>query len=522
MSIMKASILAAFAMALSSTVWAGALTQMTLEMTLNTSDIFTGKVFAEAIQDFGAIYDVDGDGVKEIFFGTRKGDSRRFWCFDGLGNFRWVYPPIEMDGLPGDPLSQATFVDVDNDGQYEICFAGRGGRLHVLKPDGSIHWTWDNPVEGQQMLGAPQAYDVDGDGYIEFFISDNGGFIHRISHDGQLVWTSFQCGKANEGHPTIADIDKDGEYEVLWASQDHNLYCIDANTGTEEWRFDTGANMQTNQVIVADINNDEEYEALVWTDPPVSSVFAITFYGSELWRWRPYLETQIRICQAIGDVNKDGRMDMVVNTDHGQYCLDIAGTAPEILWYFNATKLAEEGLIPQRYGGHNGWSSYQLIADIDGDGELEVIVIARSEGCAPIVLDGKTGEVEAYYLDDRIKSITGGWFGDLDNDGKSEYAFYGTGFTHPQGQVYVVTLNGTFPAESPWHSYYHSALPAEDQRQAEWLTLKAGYSGSLWFPIAESALQTIPLVLVTSLLSRSFRRPSCGRARSPGHRGARQ
>ena len=236
--------------------------ELTVKWAFNTSAQFPGKTFGAGHQGSQAVWDVDGDGVNEILFGTRRGDSKRYWCVKADGTLKWVYPPIAETGLPGDPWG-ASFVDVDNDGKYEICIAGRGGRLSVLKGDGTLLWKWENPVAGQTMLGPPQAYDVDGDGFVEFFMADNGGFVHRVDHTGKLVWTSFQCGKANEGHVTIADVDRDGELDVLWCSQDFNLYCISAKTGAEKWRFNSGANMQTNANIVVDVNKD----CLLYTSP---------------------------------------------------------------------------------------------------------------------------------------------------------------------------------------------------------------------------------------------------------------
>jgi len=207
--------------------------ELKVEWTFNTSDVFPGKLFGAGHQGCQTVWDVDGDGVNEVVFGTRRGDSRRLWCIDQGGSFEWVFPPVGEEGLPGDPMSKVSLVDVDNDGDFELCFAGRGGRLYVLEGNGSLKWAWDNPT-GSNMEGPPQAFDVDGDGFVEFFINDNAGFIHRVSHSGQLIYTSFRAERENDAPPTIADVDRDGEFEVLWASGDHNVYCMDANTGEQE------------------------------------------------------------------------------------------------------------------------------------------------------------------------------------------------------------------------------------------------------------------------------------------------
>jgi len=488
------------AVAMVTEVGAATASQLTLEWAFNTSAQFEGKSFGAGHQGAFTVYDIDKDGKNEVIFGTRRGDSRRLWCIDQDGKFKWIYPPLGEDGLPGDPTSKVSLVDVDNDGTYEVCLSGRGGRLHVLNPDGTVKWTWDNPDAGTAMHGAPQAYDVDGDGFVEFFMDSNSGFIDRVDHTGKQVWRSFQCGKANEGMPTIADIDRDGEYEVLWASQDHNLYCINAKTGGEEWRFDTGANLQTNQVIVADVNNDGEYEAVVWTDAPSSAVFVVSFYGTELGRWTvPVPDSNIRICQAMGDVDGDGNLDMALMTSANVYVIDAATLTTK--WELNLTAASEAGTIPEGATA-NHWSSYQLIADIDGDGKQEVLWLAPY----PIVTDATTGQIEAYYLNEHVavnrRQENGGWWGDVNQDGKSDWIMELNGNSHPETQVYCLTANGKFPADAYWPEYYHCALPAPDQQAASWLKLKGAYSNSLWFPMPEVLLPSLAAMLLFGLLRR--------------------
>ncbi len=482
----------------------GAVTQLTLKWAFNTSAAIPGKSFGAGHQGCQTVWDIDGDGINEIIFGTRRGDSRRLWCIKADGKtLKWIYPPIAESGLPGDPTSKVSLVDVDNDGKYEIVLGGRGGVIHCINADGSVRWKWNNPLNSE-MHGAPQAYDVDADGKVDFFINDNNGFIYRLTNDGQLVWTSFQCGKGNQGHPTIADIDRDGEFDVLWASQDFNVYCISAKTGAEKWRFNTGANMQTNQVIVADVNKDGEYEAVVWTDAAGNlpgTVYCISFFGTEVWRWSLATGGHIRICQAIGDVDGDGNLDMVVNADDGQYMLDIGGAQPKLKWKMNVTDLGAKGILPGAV--NNAWSSYQLIADIDGDDKLEVLWLLPF----PVVTDAATGALEAYYLNDDIavnaRQENGGWWGDVDKDGKSEWIVELNGKTHPQTLIYCLTMNGKFPANSPWPEYYHCAYPASYQNAQSWLTLKGAYSNSLWFPMPEILLPAIAAMLGLALMRRT-------------------
>ncbi len=449
-----------------------------VEWVFNTSDVFHDKTFGAGHQGCQTVWDVDGDGVKEVVFGTRRGDNSRMWCIDGSGRFEWIYPPIGSDGLGGDPVSKVSLIDVDGNGVYELCFAGRPGVLYVLDGEGSLVWSWTNPNE-EYMLGPPQAMDVDGDGLPEFFLNDNRGYVHRVSHEGELVWTSFQAGDDNQGQPTIADIDGDGGFEVLWASQDHYLYCMDADTGTEKWRLDTGANMQTNPVVVADVNNDGLYEAVVWTDPPTNSVLVVSGQGVELDRWSEPLGGAIRLGQAMGDVDGDSNLEMVIMSNNGGFLVDLSSMALE--WWLNFTHLAEQGFLPPG-ATNNFWAPYQTIADIDGDQELEILWTAPY----PVVTDAKTGVIEAFYTNQHIalnrRQENGGWWGDVDGDGESEWIVELNGRTDKETMVYCLTMGGAFPAPSPWPEYHHTAYPAQYQSQQEWLTLKSAGSNSQWFP----------------------------------------
>jgi hypothetical protein len=108
------------------------------------------------------------------------------------------------------------------------------------------------------------------------------------------------------------------------------------------------------------------------------------------------------------------------------------------------------------------------------------------------VTDAATGALEAYYYDPNVQDAgrqeNGGWWGDVDKDGVSEWVCELNGRSHRQTEVHCLTLDGRFPAESPWPEYYHSACPAQYQNMQDWLKVKGAYSNSLWFPMDEIVL----------------------------------
>jgi hypothetical protein len=77
---------------------------------------------------------------------------------------------------------------------------------------------------------------------------------------------------------------------------------------------------------------------------------------------------------------------MAVMASSGAFLIDIGRETPTTKWEVNFTQWSEEGRLPPGAQA-NHWGSYQVIADIDGDGEQEILWLAPF----PIVTDGATG-----------------------------------------------------------------------------------------------------------------------------------
>ena len=477
---------------------AGAVGQLDRRWAVNTSEILPMHAF------WGSggltVWDVDGDGKNEILFTSRN--EGRLVCLGSDLGLRWVFPPMDQDRL-GAPFMKVSLVDVDNDGVLELSLA-LAEKLYVLRGRGDLVWVWDGPVLGS-VCGAPQAYDVDDDGYVEFFLAGGSGGLYRISHRGETVWSrNLSSRSRTAAQPTICDLDRDGEYELVWATLD-GVYCINAETGADEWVYQ--ASEVVPPIIVADVNGDSEYEVVLWK-MGIGKVMSLSFYGAELWSWDYHLAGPKPFhCPALGDVDGDGRMDMVIITNWGGFCLDISGE-PFLKWEVNFTAWSEQGLIPLVTYGCELFS-YQSIADVDGDGGLEVLWVARF----PIVVDAATGRLEAYYSEEGIPveaATFPGWWGDLDGDGASEWLCELEGPQFPQSQICCLQT-GRFPADSPWPEYYHSAYPAHYQQEQDWLTLKSAYSNSLWFPVPEVPAVALVLILLGLQGRRRAARPNIAR-----------
>jgi len=129
---------------------------------------------------------------------------------------------------------------------------------------------------------------------------------------------SFETSGSVESSPTIADIDKDGNYEVLIGSEDNYLYCLNS-TGDEVWSFDTQGLIYYTSPTVADIDDDGRLEILM---PSASGIlWCLDEDGVEEWHFDS--SSLFYGSCVVADVDLDGKFEVIAGTfDNYLYCLD--------------------------------------------------------------------------------------------------------------------------------------------------------------------------------------------------------
>ena len=158
---------------------------------------------------------------------------------------------------------------------------------------------------------------------------------------------------------------------------------------------------------------------------------------------------------AIGDVDGDGRMDIVTAPAPGQ-------KSPEPIKVYN---LSGNKLIDQWYPfgqGYIGGYSIAVAQDEDGNGR---IVVGAGQGREPEVrmYDKNKKEIKRWYAYER--AFRGGVnvaAGDLDGDGEDEVVT-GPGFGG-KPWVKVFSLDGVFNQQSNFQAYNSFGFPGIDVR----------------------------------------------------------
>jgi len=197
------------------------------------SDPTTNGVFIarpEANQEWGtsspALFDLDGDGAREIIFGTK---------YTGIDNYllAYRYDQTQAAGFPyttdaGHITCSPTVADLNDDGIWEIIFASQNDWLHVVQQNGAVYSGFPIAFTANTgvMCPSPAVGDFDGDDELEIVaVSTQSGslaFLYVIDTDigggtsGQTLagWPQFLPGNS-EGSPVVGDITGDGNLDIV-------------------------------------------------------------------------------------------------------------------------------------------------------------------------------------------------------------------------------------------------------------------------------------------------------------------
>ncbi|NUM54677.1 MAG: PQQ-like beta-propeller repeat protein [Candidatus Hydrogenedentes bacterium] len=227
-----------------------------------------------------------------------------------------------------------------------------------------------------------------------------GRLVALLDGRGAPKWTADLADDL-AGPATVADIDRDGESELLVMSVNGKLICLTA-TGQPLWErdFNTPTGGFKN-VVAADLVAAPGMELVIGFDD--GWLNCVGAKGDVLWR---FFGDRGRVGGiAAADVDADGAPEIVYGTDNGHvYCLTGDG---RVEWRYDE-------LAPYGRSGPN-------IADANADGKPEVYITRSNVGNATCImaLDAATG---AFLW--RSKDIQQGYVSnaivDLDGDGKSE------------------------------------------------------------------------------------------------------
>jgi hypothetical protein len=350
---------------------------------------------------------------------------------------------------------------------------------------------------------------MNGDGEREiYFGSDNYNFYGLGSDALLLPGFPFTAGNQVRSSPAIGDVDGDNEPELVFGSKDQNLYILNG-FGSLELAFSSSGYIN-HAPALTDLDGDDDLEIIFGTFEYVGGsntgfLYAIHHDGSIVNGFPIDLGSPIMVEQAIGDIDRDGELDIIVGTWGNQItAISASGTIKSGFPFSASNKIN----VPPSIGDLVGDSNLEIAAGSD-DGNLYIINSTGSaidiintggfvrgdialhdfntDGYPEVVFAGYDKEIHVYDVSNG--SEISGWpvnvnnnivsspiIVDLDNDGSVEILA-----GHINNQVVAYHSNGTevesFPVGTG--SAIQSSLAVQDMDQDGDLEILVGTSQGL-------------------------------------------
>ncbi|MGZ8938486.1 MAG: Ig-like domain-containing protein, partial [Limisphaerales bacterium] len=337
-------------------------------------------VYVETDADFPATEwrnvrpaDLDGNGVAELVLvdaGTR-GRKQVLRVFSLNGEELWSRE-LGYD-IPPD---LAAIGDVNGDGRKEIFVDATNG-LIAFRHDGSVLPGW--PVATETSNHAKVLADVDGDGapelisYSQEYAATQVAESRELSvfkQDGTLLkkWILPWCGFTNDVQkifPTVANLDDDAALEIIVPSGCSELIAFDLENAEPKWRAPVTGKILSSPVA-GDVDGNGAVDivvAVAAVNPgSAAGVYLFDRFGQRWIGWPVLEEFSFVTAPALGDLDQDGRLEIVVVHDQ-------VGAAMHLL---ESDGFQAEGW-PQ-YLFQNTSSRIGIsIADINNDGLPEIV-----------------------------------------------------------------------------------------------------------------------------------------------------
>ena len=310
-----------------------------------------------------SVADLDGDGLQEVIVGSSDGFLHALHVAQNRSEDWHVRVGVEA-GVYYRFLATPAVADLDGDGSPDIVVPLADGRLYAYEADGTLKAGWPVSIGeiadsfgGQIGNSSPVIADLDGDGDVEIVVGSYDKQVYLFDHSGQLQtgWP-FATDDVVVSTPVVADIDPDSDgLEVVIASGDSYLYVLDG-MGELLWQRATGWTVRSSPVV-GDMNGDGAPEILLGSDD--DQVWAWHHNGDLVDGWPQATTADVVSSPRLGDIDGDGAVDVVVGSHDGYVYAWHQDGSPVDGWPL-ATTASVVGA--------------PALANLDGDEALEIVV----------------------------------------------------------------------------------------------------------------------------------------------------
>jgi len=449
---------------------------------------------ARVMESSVAAADFNGDGHKEIVVGDTKGvlyvvswagsNWSVVWSRQTNIDIETANPPTHTSD--NNIRSSPAIADLDKDGRLEIVI-GVGGDIHssnlaehrnggilVYRYNGSNPWNfslfqqrspdgtsgWPQPCKDEVgwpppgysnpdgywdgVWPTPALGDIDGDGDLEIVYLGIDRFLYAWHHDGRLVngWPIAIPVDGGLSSPALGDLDLDGLPDIVVGTmsptspsqswQEATLWAVKGNG-----RLLPGFPVKVEQILLSspalgDIDKDGHLEIVIasgyGTPGRQNLVYAWNHDGTPLpgWPVEAIGASTVIAPPALGDIDNDGEIEIVVGCGNGYQ-----PNSCDKLYAWNPDGTLVKGfplVLSSRMSHPQPYTSMPyspVLADINGDGIEDVVLGDNSTMTLRIFLgegDYKYKESKSLPLPPNQGYIWNTRIQDINNDGRPDIA----------------------------------------------------------------------------------------------------
>ncbi|HDP96622.1 MAG TPA: hypothetical protein ENN25_02890 [Euryarchaeota archaeon] len=340
-------------------------------------------------------------------------------------------PSVMGGGLVSDPECVPAIADLNMDGYLDVIIFDRASRYIIAYNGSEINPLsmgtplWAAPFSTDEDLGDSLTIaDVNLDGYPEIIYSAGNVGFKVIDSEGMLLFDGSVAGIDANGmtQPAVGDIDQDGVPEIIIGTNDKKkIFAVSGMNGSIIWQTpENYIDATPAQIVIGDFKNSSGLEIAVGCDN--GAIALLYSNGTLAWENTSVSSSSYKNSFAAARMLGDEYEDIALGEDAGGGAVHVVnGSNGELLWTYDD--------INARYG--DGLA----VADIDDDGENEIVAIAREPRKVLAINTDSTIIWECNLANESRGSIS---FMDYDGDGIFEI-FIGD----REGAINIIDRNGT-------------------------------------------------------------------------------
>ncbi len=394
----------------------------------------------------------------------------------------------DLDGQPGQEIVAGT----------RTLFYGVGGHVFIWHADGTRMSGWPRQVDwntqassGDSWVSSVALADIDGDLNLEVLAATNNNAsnapstptdvpnLYAWKANGTLVsgnWPNWYTNAGIYGAIAAGDITRDGKANLVTGRDFYYLHVYDTqgnhlpgwpihtflHSNEGDYHADVRIVYDTSAPTIADLDGDGTEEIIVTgnlkgpsnaTTPFNSGLLVLEPDGSRRAGWETaalgdglqIYRNMPRQAPVVADLDGDGKLEIIVTMHDGW--IRAYREDKTRLWEVNFT-----------YGA-NLFASEPVVGDVDGDGQLEILfgtyVPSTSDKYGPVGLWGLEANgrlMSGYPLPMPLPGVRAApTLADLDGNGKLDILA-----VTPEGQLFVWGTDTPYePERFPWPTGRH-------------------------------------------------------------------